>query len=77
MKTVILTHADCDGMCAGAIAQAAFPDAEVFFTKPVSFIVDLKQTKASRIIVADIAMTKRNADEIVQMLNKRSKTIAK
>ena len=57
MKTVILTHADCDGICAGAIAKAKFREADVFFTKPVSFFHDLKNVNAERIVICDIAMT--------------------
>jgi len=73
MKTVILTHADCDGMCAGAVAKARFPDAEIFFTKPVSFLHDLKEQKDfDRIIICDIALTKKHAKDIIKMLNKRA-----
>ncbi len=73
MKTVILTHADCDGMCAGAIAQARFPDAQIFFTKPVSFLGDLKNTKAERIIICDIAITRKHAREIAGTLEEKGR----
>jgi RecJ-like exonuclease len=73
MKTVVLCHADCDGICSGAIAQARYPNAEVFFTKPVSFLHDLKNTDAGRIIICDIAITKRDAKEIVMELGKKSR----
>ena len=72
MKTIILTHADCDGICAGAIAQARFPDADVFFTKPVSLLSDLRSTEADRIIICDIAITKNDAKGIVSELAARS-----
>jgi single-stranded-DNA-specific exonuclease len=72
MKTVILTHADCDGICSGAIAQSNFVDAEVFFTKPVSFLHDLRNTEADRIIIADIAITKSHAKEIADELARKS-----
>jgi len=72
MKTVILTHADCDGMCSGAIALSKFPDAEVFFTKPVSFLSDLIHTDAERIIICDIAITGKNAKEISKALKEKS-----
>ena len=66
---MIFTHADCDGMCAGAIVLAKFAGASVFFTKPVSICDDLTNTKAERIIIADIAINrtdqKRFLDAIV------------
>lgn len=74
MKTVILTHADCDGMCAGAIAQTRFPDSEVYFTKPVSFANDLKKTNADKIIICDIAITASHAKDIVDLFNEKIKT---
>ena len=67
MKTTILTHADCDGLCAGAIALAKFPDADVFFTKPVSFLYDFRDTKAERIVICDIALTKSHAKSAAPM----------
>ncbi len=73
MKTVVLCHADCDGICSGAIAQSRFPDAEVFFTKPVSFLHDLRNTEAGRIIIADIAITKSHAKEIAATLEEKGK----
>ncbi len=73
MKTVILTHADCDGICSAAIAQAKFHDAEVFFTKPVSFLRDLEETNADRIIIADIAITRKDAQKIAELLKIKSR----
>ncbi len=64
MKTMILCHADCDGMCAAAVALAMYPEASVFFTKPVSFLVDLADAAADRLIICDIAITKSRAAEI-------------
>ncbi len=72
-KTVILTHADADGICAGAIALARWPRAEIFFTKPVSLLADLKDVQASNIIIADIAITKRDALQIVDLLKQKSR----
>ncbi len=71
MKTTILTHADCDGMCAGAIALARFPDANVFFTKPVSLYHDLQKTEADRIVITDIALTKRDAPNILKLFGEK------
>lgn len=68
MKTLILCHADADGICSGAIALSKFPGADVFFTKPVSLLADLKDVRADRIVITDIAITKRDAREILNML---------
>jgi RecJ-like exonuclease len=68
MKTVILTHSDSDGICAGAVALSKFPNAQIFFTKPVSFFDDLNSVDAERIIIADIAITHKDTQEILRLL---------
>lgn len=65
MSVTILTHADCDGMCAGAIAMSKYPEARVFFTRPTSLLEDLRETKSEKIIICDIALTKQDARQIV------------
>lgn len=76
MKSLILTHADADGICAGALALAAFPGSGVFFTKPVSFLKDLRESNADRIVICDIALTKRDAPQILEELSaKKSKIL--
>ncbi|MGA9138700.1 MAG: DHHA1 domain-containing protein [Methanocella sp.] len=57
MRTIILTHADSDGLCAGAVALAANPDSPLFFTNAVSVLADLEQAKGfDRVVVCDIAI---------------------
>ncbi len=57
MKTLILTHADCDGLCSGALALAVYGNARVMFSNPVSVTSDLKHaSEYDRIIVTDIAV---------------------
>jgi len=73
MKTVILTHSDCDGICAGAVALSRFPKAEIFFTKPVSFFEDLEKTEAGRIVITDIAIPRRDVGRVVKLLEGRSR----
>jgi len=73
MKTFILCHADADGICSGAIALSKFPGAEVFFTKPVSLLADLKDVQADRIVITDIAITKRDAREILALLKEKAR----
>ncbi len=65
MSVTILTHADCDGICAGAIAMSKYPKANVFFTRPTSFLEDLRNVESKTIIITDIALTKRDARQIV------------
>jgi len=71
MSTTILTHSDCDGICAGALALAKNRRAKIFFTKPVSFLRDLKETKSDNIIVCDIALTKKDAVQIMKEFRKK------
>lgn len=79
MKTLILTHSDCDGMCAGALALSMFPGSRVFFTKPVSFLSDLRYNengheRPERIVICDLALTSRDARTIVDELRKMHDT---
>lgn len=72
MKTLILTHADTDGICSGALALAANPRATVFFTNPVAVIDDSRSAEAyDRVVICDIAINistsealRRRMDEI-------------
>lgn len=75
MKTMILTHADCDGMCAGAIAAARFPEAGVFFTKPVSLCDDLRALEAERIIILDIAINKAEQQKFIKTAGEKGSRI--
>jgi len=74
-KTMILTHADCDGICAGAVALARFPGAGVFFTKPVSVCDDLRNTEAERIIIADIALNRMEQQRFMDIVKNKSAKI--
>lgn len=73
MKTVILTHSDTDGICAGAIALSKFPGADVFFTKPVSFCEDLDSHEACRIVITDIAIPRRDISDVIKVFEKKSR----
>ncbi|MEE9323276.1 MAG: DHHA1 domain-containing protein [Candidatus Aenigmarchaeota archaeon] len=73
MKTMILTHSDTDGICAGAVALSRFPGAEVFFTKPVSFYDDLNSHDAERIVITDIAIPRRDISDVVKLLENKCK----
>jgi len=67
----ILTHADGDGMCAGAIALRRFPGARVFFTKPVSLYSDLIETSDRKVIICDIAINSSDADRLKSALSQK------
>jgi RecJ-like exonuclease len=75
-KVLILCHADADGICSGAIALSRWPKAEIFFTKPVSLLADLKEVSAERIIIADIAITARDGPQIVELLSQKARHTA-
>ncbi|NOX71659.1 MAG: DHH family phosphoesterase [Candidatus Micrarchaeota archaeon] len=76
MKITILTHSDCDGICAGAIALSRFPHAEVFFTKPASFADDLEECTADKIIVCDIALTQKDKERIMHIIKEKPAKIS-
>jgi RecJ-like exonuclease len=70
-KTLILTHGDSDGICSGAIAKTAYPDAYVYFTSPVSLLdkLDLIEN-VKTLIICDIAIDERRCSELYSILNK-------
>jgi len=57
MKSIIFTHGDSDGLCAGALALAAFPDSPIYFTNAVSIMADIENAKGfDRVVISDIAI---------------------
>ena len=63
-KTLILTHGDSDGICSGAIAKTAYPDAYVYFTSPVSLLEKLNLIEdVETLIICDIAIDERYCSE--------------
>jgi RecJ-like exonuclease len=71
MDITILSHADGDGICAAALIKTIFPDAYVFFTKPVSLYSDLKDIKSKKIFICDIALTKKHAKDVVELMKRK------
>ncbi|HHV23882.1 MAG TPA: DHH family phosphoesterase [Methanosarcina sp.] len=70
-KTLILTHGDSDGICSGAIAKTAYPDAYVYFTSPVSLLDKLRFIEdVETLIICDIAIDERYCSELHSVLNK-------
>lgn len=75
MSTLILSHADSDGLCSAALLLAKFPEAEVFFTKPVSLLADLKTLSADKILISDIATNKRDSTAIMELIKNKKADI--
>ena len=68
MSTWILCHGDSDGICSGALALAANPEARVFFTNPVELAQDLKRVdEGDSAIICDIAL---NEDTLQKVLDR-------
>jgi RecJ-like exonuclease len=73
-KTLILTHGDSDGICSGAIAKTAYPDAYVYFTSPVSLLEKLNLIEyVETLIICDIALDERYFSELHSVLSEFAK----
>lgn len=69
-RTLILTHGDSDGICSGAIAKTAYPDAYVYFTSPVNLLDKLSLIEdVETLIICDIALDERHSSELYPVLN--------
>jgi single-stranded-DNA-specific exonuclease len=69
-KTLILTHGDSDGICSGAIAKTAYPDAYVYFTSPVNLLDKLSLIEdVETLIICDIALDERHCSRLYPLLN--------
>ena len=71
MSSIIFTHGDCDGICAGAIAKSAFPDSIVFFTNPVNLLGELNNLTGNydNIVICDIAFDEKTFPQLKIKLN--------
>ena len=64
-------HGDSDGICSGAIAKSAYPEAYVYFTSPVSLLDKLDLIEdVENLIICDIAIEERHCSELYSALNK-------
>ncbi len=73
-KTLIFTHGDSDGICSGAIAKKAYPDAYVYFTSPINLLEKLSLIKSvETLIICDIALDERHCSELYPALVEFSK----
>ncbi len=69
MTVRILTHGDSDGICSAALAKARFPEAEIWFTRPVRLLRELEDTKpGTKTVILDIAISETQWSEIFQRM---------
>lgn len=74
MKTVYVTHGDCDGVCAGALAVKAFGQGKIFFSNPYHLSEDLKiANDFNRVFILDIALDQTTRFDLVKLLSRMSK----
>lgn len=67
MAKWIFTHGDGDGICSGALALAANPDAKIFFTHPFGLLEDLENASAGdTVIVCDIALSENSVSQVLE-----------
>jgi len=70
MADWIFTHSDGDGICAGALALAANPDAKVFFTHPHGLLEDLRNVgEGDTVIICDIALPEGELQTVLNRLS--------
>ncbi len=69
MAVKVLAHGDTDGICSAALAKARFPEAEVWFTRPVTFEKDLAEVEnGTTLIVLDIAISETHKTQIFRRM---------
>ncbi len=70
MGTWIFTHGDADGICSGAIALAANPEAHIFFTHPYGLTEDLDMARDDdTVIICDVALSENYYAQTLQRLS--------
>ena len=70
--TIIFTHGDSDGVCAGAIAKSAYPNSHVYFTSPVNIFAKLAYVNDNdykNIIICDMAIDERTSHQLYKRLD--------
>lgn len=75
MPVKILTHGDTDGVCSAAIAKSRFLDAEVWFTRPVRLLRDLREVKpGTTLMIFDIAISETDKAGIFSRMRELART---
>ncbi len=69
MQVKILTHGDADGICSAAIAKSRFPEADIWFTRPVNLLRDLNEIEiGTMVLICDIAISESHKDAIFKRI---------
>lgn len=69
MGIKILTHGDTDGICSAALARSKFPDAEIWFTRPIRLLRDLNSIEpGNAVMIFDVAINESQKDKIFQRM---------
>ena len=64
-----LSHGDTDGICAAALVKARFPEAEVWFTRPITLVRDLNEVElGTMVVISDIAISETHKGEIFKRM---------
>lgn len=66
MGTKILAHGDADGVCSASLILARYPDADVWITRPVGLLKDIKACEDERVFICDIAICERDRKELFE-----------
>lgn len=74
MSSIIFSHGDSDGICAGAIAKSALPGSTVYFISPVGLLDELNRLTDNyeNIVICDIAVDEKSCRQIKDRLNELS-----
>ncbi|MCX8188718.1 MAG: DHHA1 domain-containing protein [Nitrososphaeria archaeon] len=66
----IITHGDCDGICAGALALSVFPESKVVLSNPIRLYDSLKKVYPDEtVIICDIAINEILFEKMGYLLN--------
>ena len=69
MAIKILTHGDTDGICAAALARSRFPNAEIWFTRPIRLLRDLNAIEpGDAVMIFDVAINENQKDQIFERM---------
>lgn len=65
----ILAHGDTDGICSAALVKARFPEAEVWFTRPITLLRDLNEVElGTLVLILDVAVSETHKGEIFKRM---------
>ena len=69
MAVKILAHGDADGICSAALVKTRFPEAEIWFTRPITLLRDLKEIElGAAVFILDIAISETHKAQIFQRM---------